>query len=100
MQQRWLGTCIAPMAAVALLALAPVPAQAQDTGAFRTPWGHPDLQGAWTNTTTTPMQRPEEFAGRDRLSAEERAELDAEAIRNSDRPPPPGRDTPVRVWGM
>ena len=42
---------------------------------FRTPWGDPDLQGTWTNTTTTPMQRPEELAGRDRLTAEERAEL-------------------------
>ena len=25
---------------------------------WRTPWGDPDLQGAWTNTTTTPFQRP------------------------------------------
>ena len=90
MRQRKLGRFVAPVVGLALLALAPVPAQAQDPGAFRTPWGHPDLQGAWTNTTTTPMQRPEELAGRERLSAEERAELDAEAIRNADRPPPPG----------
>src|SRR5688572_29762786 len=26
----------------------------------RTPWGHPDLQGYWTNTTTTPLQRSAE----------------------------------------
>ncbi len=24
----------------------------------RTPWGHPDLQGNWTNATLTPFQRP------------------------------------------
>ena len=90
MRQKKLRRFVAPVVGLALLALAPIPARAQDAGAFRTPWGHPDLQGAWTNTTTTPMQRPEELAGRERLSAEERAELDAEAIRNADRPPPPG----------
>ena len=47
----------------------------------RTAWGHPDLQGYWTNTTTTPLQRPldlkdkavltdAELAERDRLVAE------------------------------
>ena len=87
MRYRWLASSAAA-AAVAVLALAPAAAQAQDT--FRTPWGDPDLQGAWTNTTTTPMERPEDLAGRDTLTAEERAELDAEAIRNADRPPPPG----------
>ena len=45
---------------------------AQDTP--RTPWGHPDLQGAWTNTTTTPLQRPDELAGREFLTEEEWAE--------------------------
>ena len=90
MRRGTLERCVSAAAGAALLALAPVPAQAQDAGAFRTPWGHPDLQGSWTNTTTTPLERPEELAGRERLSAEERAELDAEAIRNADRPPPPG----------
>ena len=90
MRQRWLGRFIAPAAGAALLALAPVPAQAQDPAAFRTPWGDPDLQGSWTNTTTTPLERPDELTGRDRLTAGERAELDAEAVRNADRPPPPG----------
>jgi hypothetical protein len=52
-----------------LIALAPlvpllVAAQAP-TGAGRTPWtasrtpdGQPDLQGFWTNTTYTPLERP------------------------------------------
>ena len=56
----------------------------------RTPWGDPDLQGFWSNTTTTPLERPSELAGRAELSAEERAEIDAEAARNADQPPPPG----------
>ncbi|MEE2635831.1 MAG: hypothetical protein VYE68_01180, partial [Acidobacteriota bacterium] len=37
-------------------------------------WGHPDLQGAWTNTTTTPLERPDEFDGREFLTEEEWAE--------------------------
>ena len=72
---------------VVVLGVAWVPVGAQT---FRTPWGDPDLQGTWTNTTTTPLQRPEELAGRERLTDEERAEFDAEAIRNADRPPRPG----------
>ena len=43
-----------------------------------TPWGDPDLQGAWTNATTTPLQRPAELALRESFTEEERAELDAQ----------------------
>ncbi len=56
----------------------------------RTPWGAPDLQGLWTNSTTTPLERPERYGGRTRLTAEEVAELDANAVGRNDRPPPPG----------
>ena len=45
----------------------------QDPVAPRTPWGHPDLRGTWTNATTTPMERPAEFEGREFLTEEERA---------------------------
>jgi hypothetical protein len=31
---------------------------------FRTPWGSPDLQGTWTGSTLTPLERPAEFAGK------------------------------------
>ena len=76
------------------LLIAPVPAAGQaGSGTWtapRTPWGDPDLQGVWSNTTTTPMERPSELAGKALLTTEERAELDAEAARNIDRPPPPG----------
>ena len=30
----------------------------------RTTWGHPDLQGMWVNNSATPIERPEEFAGK------------------------------------
>ena len=53
----------------------------------RTPWGDPDLQGVWTNTTTTPLERSDELAGREVLTAEERAEFDELAVRNADQPP-------------
>ena len=59
--------------------LAPVTAAQGHT----TPWGDPDLQGFWTNTTTTPLQRPDDLAGRETLTAEELAVRDpqvAEAV--------------------
>jgi len=45
---------------------------------LRTAWGDPDLQGIWTNTTTTPMQRPDELAGKSVLTDAERTERDRE----------------------
>ena len=64
-------------------------AQSDDT-AGRTPWGHPDLQGVWTNTTTTPLQRPARFAGQAVLTASQLTELTAQASQSRDRPPPAG----------
>ena len=77
---------IAILSAVALL---PTLTAAQAPG--RTPWGDPDLQGVWTNRTTTPLERPSELGERAVLSDEERAALDAEADAARDQPPPPGR---------
>ena len=73
-------------------------AQSAASGAevWRTPWGDPDLQGTWTNRTTTPLERPSEFAERSVLTNEERAELDARAAGNPDRPPPEGRSAEWR----
>ena len=51
----------------------------------RTPWGEPDLQGTWSYATITPLERPAEQAGRDVLSAEEVAALNAEARTSADR---------------
>jgi hypothetical protein len=45
---------------------------------WRTPWGDPDLQGSWSNATTTPLERPAKYAGREFLTPQNRAEQDKE----------------------
>ena len=42
----------------------------------RTPWGEPDLQGIWAVQSQTPLERPDEYAGREYLTDEEVVELD------------------------
>jgi hypothetical protein len=54
----------------------------------RTPWGHPDLQGAWTSDGARgiPRERPEQFGGRSELNDDEYAERvarDAQTIKNA-----------------
>ena len=39
----------------------------------RTPDGHPDLQGYWTNETFTPLERPPELAGKELFTEQEAA---------------------------
>jgi hypothetical protein len=56
----------------------------------RTPWGDPDLQGLWSNQTSTPLERPTALQGRETLTAEEAEEREETARQNADRPPPPG----------
>jgi len=36
--------------------------------------GQPDLEGVWTNTTLTPLERPAEFAGKEFLTPQEAAD--------------------------
>ena len=71
--------------AVSVVLLAPVPVEGQiattgaQTGASgtvrRTAWGQPDLQGVWDFRTLTPMERPEELADKQVLTAEEAAQF-------------------------
>jgi hypothetical protein len=58
----------------------------------RTPDGRPDLQGFWSNATTTPLERPGALAGKQVLTEEERAALQEEVSEriNADRAPTPG----------
>ena len=57
----------------------------------RTPWGDPDLQGIWNNSTITPLERPSEFAGQPFLTEEEAAALEqGTAASRIDRPPRDG----------
>ena len=48
-------------------------AQAVAVDSPRTSWGQPDLQGVWDFRTATPLERPEELAGKEVLSDEEAA---------------------------
>ena len=38
---------------------------------WKTPWGDPDLQGSWTNATSTPLERPAKAGGREFMTPEE-----------------------------
>src|SRR5262245_21433005 len=59
----------------------PAASSASPAFSIRTPWGHPGVQGLWTNTTTTPRDRPATLGDRATLTDAERAELDARAAR-------------------
>ena len=80
-----------PLVALAIPVLAATPA-AQSAGdnaaggqAPMTPWGHPDIQGIWSSSGATPMERPEQFQGRETLSDEEVAAIrQATAERNEE----------------
>ena len=65
------------VAAIALLAAgAASPSAGQEpAGAVpRTPWGHPDLQGRWTNATVTLLERPVELGSQEFFTDAEAAE--------------------------
>ena len=70
----------------------------------RTPWGDPDLQGIWEYWTFTPLQRPDDLADRDVLTAEEAAavgERSRQAALTRDREGPSAGDTGAygqEVW--
>ena len=53
----------------------------------RTPDGQPDLQGVWTNSTLTPLERPAELAGKTVLTEREAADYVKGLLRrvNTDR---------------
>jgi hypothetical protein len=68
--------------------------------AFRTPWGDPDLEGIWTGSTITPLERPATLAGRKFLTEAEAAALEKQAVADQvDRPPRTGDPgTYNQVW--
>ena len=67
------------VALAAMLTVAPpaVLAQSGNGTPMRTPDGQPHISGTFTFRTLTPMQRPEQFAGRETLSPEEAAAFEA-----------------------
>jgi len=57
----------------------------------RTPWGDPDLQGIWNNSTITELERPKELAGKQVLGDDEAAALEKKIAQNrTDRAPAAG----------
>jgi hypothetical protein len=50
------------------------PLSAQRSAPQRTPDGHPDLQGFWTNQTITPLERPINLGAKEFFTEEEAAE--------------------------
>jgi hypothetical protein len=65
-----------PLAGQALSGAAKVKDGAKTWTPPRTPDGKPDLQGVWAYATLTPLERPNEFAGKEVLSTEEAAEFE------------------------
>jgi hypothetical protein len=76
MRDRFLVTAFTVFAAVVL---APQLAAGQGRAwtAPRTPDGKPDMQGIFTFSTITPLQRPDALAGKDTLTVEEAAAFEA-----------------------
>lgn len=71
-----------PLFNVLLLGLATAtPVLAADntgaTGALRTEWGQPDLQGVWNFSSEIPFERPAQFGDREFLTSEEIADIQA-----------------------
>jgi hypothetical protein len=91
------------VSAVVSLAAAAVAGQSERprSHAPRTPWGAPDLQGTWTGSTLTPLERPKEFTGKAVLAPEEAAALEARARERNAREPQAGAGDPGtynQIW--
>jgi hypothetical protein len=76
MRDRFLVTAFALLAA-AVLAPPPAAGQGKVWTAARTPDGKPDIQGIFTFSTITPLQRPDALAGKDTLTVEEAEAFEA-----------------------
>jgi hypothetical protein len=82
--------CVRFVIVVAAAVLAVQPAAAQRYKTPRTPWGDPDLQGLWTNQTSTPLERPDALKDRQTLTQQEAVDREEQARASADRPPRAG----------
>jgi hypothetical protein len=80
------------LGAAAAIAVTPIQVGAQVPSrpakswtAPRTPDGHPDLQGVWTNSSLTLFERPAEFAGKEFLTEKEAAVFAKRVVDQSNR---------------
>jgi hypothetical protein len=70
-----LTLCIAAMVVAVLHAQsAQGTDRAQPPATLKTPWGHPDLQGRWSNATLTPLERPSELGAKEFFTDDEAEE--------------------------
>ena len=90
MSHRCLAFVTAACVTSALVALAASPLAAQGRPASvpqpvvpKTPDGRPDLQGNWNFATVTPLERPADLAGKDRLTPKEAEEYARRAVESS-----------------
>jgi hypothetical protein len=67
-----------PLLAIAVLSTAVTSAQTWKPP--RTPDGHPDMQGVWTNATITPLERPKELGAKEVYTEEEAAQYRKKAL--------------------
>src|SRR5262249_43533336 len=80
------GRRVVAIAAVVVAVAVPVAGQSQKSAASpkasssstvpRTPDGRPDLQGVWFFATLTPLQRPDNLAGRTHITDAEVADIE------------------------
>src|ERR1700676_1857089 len=71
---------------LAIAIAGPLPAQSNRASAKaspRTPDGHPDLQGIWTNATLTPLERPASLAGKATLTDAEAKEYEKKDLQSN-----------------
>ena len=61
------------------------PVAARPAASSRTPWGDPDLQGVWHVMAQVPLERAQQYAGREYLTDEEVATLDKGKAENQGR---------------
>jgi hypothetical protein len=103
MRRRFLAWVGIPAAVIGTASLTGVPSAAQGAlpgatstvakkaaAVLRTPWGDPDLQGIWTASGVTPMERPAAYAGRETLTDNEISRLNRDDEARADLPPRPG----------
>jgi hypothetical protein len=74
-----IGVAVAAAAVSAVIAVSSTGTSAQapaKAAVPKTAWGEPDLQGIWTDETTTPLQRSPKYANQEFFTEAQRTELD------------------------
>lgn len=90
MNQRFLVSICALAALTAVTILSPAPAGGQAKWTTpRTPDGQPDLQGFWTNSTYTPLERPDNVT-KEFYTKEEAVEIEKRAAERESEQTEPG----------